>query len=73
MAKEKLRGMEQISQKNTTTMKSSETAQTGRKPPPEMVAEAAYYKAEKRGFAPGRELQDWLEAEREIQERGAAH
>ncbi|MCB1786658.1 MAG: DUF2934 domain-containing protein [Chromatiaceae bacterium] len=27
---------------------------------------AAYYKAEKRGFAPGRELDDWLEAEREV-------
>lgn len=28
-----------------------------------MIAEAAYYLAEKRGFAPGRELQDWCEAE----------
>lgn len=28
-----------------------------------MIAEAAYYCAEKRGFAPGGELQDWLEAE----------
>jgi len=32
----------------------------------EMIAEAAYFKAEKRNFAPGLELQDWLEAEREI-------
>jgi len=31
-----------------------------------MIAEAAYYKAEKRGFKPGYELSDWLEAEREI-------
>jgi sterol desaturase/sphingolipid hydroxylase (fatty acid hydroxylase superfamily) len=31
-----------------------------------MIAEAAYYKAERRGFAPGWELHDWLEAEREI-------
>jgi hypothetical protein len=30
------------------------------------VAEAAYYRAEKRGFAPGWELEDWLAAEREI-------
>jgi len=30
------------------------------------IAEAAYYRAEKRNFAPGRELQDWLEAERDI-------
>jgi hypothetical protein len=28
-----------------------------------MIAEAAYYLAEKRAFAPGGELQDWLEAE----------
>jgi sterol desaturase/sphingolipid hydroxylase (fatty acid hydroxylase superfamily) len=31
-----------------------------------MIAEAAYYKAEKRAFAPGNELRDWLEAKREI-------
>ncbi|MGZ4954461.1 MAG: sterol desaturase family protein [Methylobacter sp.] len=31
-----------------------------------MIAEAAYYKAEKRGFHPGNELKDWLEAKREI-------
>jgi sterol desaturase/sphingolipid hydroxylase (fatty acid hydroxylase superfamily) len=31
-----------------------------------MIAEAAYYRAERRGFAPGFELEDWLAAEREI-------
>lgn len=31
-----------------------------------MIAEAAYYKAEKRRFAPGNDLRDWLEAEKEI-------
>jgi sterol desaturase/sphingolipid hydroxylase (fatty acid hydroxylase superfamily) len=30
-----------------------------------MVAEAAYYKAERRGFAPGWEMADWLDAEKE--------
>lgn len=30
------------------------------------VAEAAYYRAERRGFAPGAEDSDWLEAEQEI-------
>lgn len=34
----------------------------------QMIAEAAYFKAEKRGFVPGRALDDWLEAEREIDE-----
>ena len=32
----------------------------------EMIAEAAYYKAEQRGFIPGYEEEDWLEAENEI-------
>ena len=31
-----------------------------------MIAEAAYYRAQKRGFTPGGELQDWLEAESEV-------
>ncbi|MCF6251985.1 MAG: DUF2934 domain-containing protein [Methylococcaceae bacterium] len=31
-----------------------------------MIAECAYYKAEKRGFTPGHELDDWLEAKHEI-------
>lgn len=30
------------------------------------VAEAAYLRAEYRGFLPGCELQDWLEAEAEV-------
>jgi hypothetical protein len=29
----------------------------------EMIAEAAYYRAERRGFEPGHEVDDWLEAE----------
>lgn len=35
----------------------------------EMIAEMAYYIAEKRGFSPGYELQDWFQAERIIQEQ----
>jgi hypothetical protein len=31
-----------------------------------MIAEAAFYKAEKRNFKPGYELRDWLEAKAEI-------
>ena len=34
-----------------------------------MIAEAAYYRAEKRGFAPGDDRLDWLEAEKEIRSR----
>lgn len=31
------------------------------------IAERAYYKAEARGYEPGHEIQDWVEAEAEIQ------
>lgn len=31
-----------------------------------MIAEAAYYRAEQRAFAPGLEMDDWLAAEREV-------
>lgn len=31
-----------------------------------LISEAAYYKAEKRGFSPGQEDEDWLQAEEEI-------
>jgi len=33
------------------------------------IAEAAYYRAERRGFAPGHELEDWLAAEAQIEKR----
>jgi hypothetical protein len=32
-----------------------------------MIAEAAYFKSERRGFLPGNEIADWLEAEREVE------
>jgi hypothetical protein len=31
-----------------------------------MIAEAAYLRAERRGFAPGNEHEDWLAAEAEV-------
>jgi len=31
-----------------------------------LIARAAYFRAEKRGFAPGNELADWFEAEAEV-------
>ena len=33
-----------------------------------MIREAAYFRAERRGFAPGDELSDWLAAEAEFGE-----
>ncbi len=48
----------------------SETDETGAQPPVtrEQIELAAYYCAERRGFTPGRELDDWLDAERELGE-----
>jgi hypothetical protein len=49
------------------------------KPPPQfdpsssreaLIATAAYYRAEKRGFDPGYEQEDWLAAEREVDGAG---
>ena len=34
-----------------------------------MIAETAYFKAKARGFEPGGEIQDWIEAETEIRHR----
>lgn len=31
-----------------------------------MIAQAAYLRAERRGFAPGGEVEDWVAAEREV-------
>ncbi len=31
-----------------------------------LIAEAAYYRAEARGFTPGGEVEDWLQAETEV-------
>ncbi len=38
-----------------------------------MIAEAAYYIAEKREFHPGNELEDWLAAEREVSRKLSGH
>ena len=38
-----------------------------------MIAESAYFRAQARGFAPGGELDDWLDAELEVDERLAEH
>ena len=33
-----------------------------------LIADGAYFRAERRGFDPGHEIDDWLEAESEIDE-----
>ena len=39
---------------------------TSAKPRAARIAEIAYFKAEKRGFEPGHERDDWLAAEAEV-------
>ena len=34
-----------------------------------LIAETAYFKAKARGFEPGGEVQDWIEAEAEVRHR----
>ena len=34
-----------------------------------LIQESAYFKAKARGFAPGHEVQDWIEAEQEVRRR----
>ncbi len=51
-----------VSKQSPSTAKMSATPEEHWK----MVAVAAYYKAQARGFAPGYDQADWLEAEREI-------
>ena len=36
-------------------------------PREQMIAEAAYFRAEQRGFAPGNEMSDWLQAEADME------
>ncbi len=36
-------------------------------PREQMIAEAAYFHAERRGFAPANEMSDWLQAEVDIE------
>ncbi|HZQ73858.1 MAG TPA: DUF2934 domain-containing protein [Burkholderiales bacterium] len=34
-----------------------------------LIAEAAYFRAKDRGFQPGYELEDWVQAEAEVRQR----
>jgi hypothetical protein len=55
--------------KKSSSSKSLKQAETRIKEEEERrhwILEAAYYRAERRGFTPGYELEDWLAAEAEI-------
>ena len=36
------------------------------------IEEAAYYRAKQRGFEPGHELEDWVQAESEVMQRNGS-
>ena len=44
-------------------------AQTSSEDTRRQIAEAAYFRAKERGFEPGHELEDWIEAESEVMGR----
>ena len=63
--------------KPTSEQRSSAAAVPKSSPRPDLsseetrrqIAEAAYYRAKERGFEPGHELEDWIEAEAEVMAR----
>ncbi len=56
------------SEKNSAAQDSLKPGRSALQPSREqMIAEAAYYCAEQRGFAPGHEMADWLLAEAEFE------
>jgi hypothetical protein len=62
--------MGRLAQSNVKTNKmpkNAENMQDWNEELHELIAERAYYKAEARGYAPGHEIQDWVDAEAEIE------
>lgn len=54
--------------KHVRRVRKTEESSAGNDCPREqMIAEAAYYRAERRGFSPGNEMSDWLEAEADVE------
>jgi len=60
-----------VAAETSTAAQANASAGVGTTPPEltGMIATAAYFIAAQRNFAPGRELDDWLEAERHIMGR----
>lgn len=58
--------MEVAATEQAQTPAAAEPAEAGREEMIAIGAVAAYFRAERRGFSPGNDLEDWLEAEREI-------
>jgi len=65
-AAEKSHGISKTAATPQQTREAPAPAAVGPKERYHGVAEAAYFRAEHRGFLPGYELQDWLDAEAEL-------
>ena len=67
---EKIPASRQVTQTTTKAARRSGAGQrrhpVGAEERERIIAMAAYYRAERRGFAPGYEMEDWCEAEAEI-------
>ena len=50
-------------------MRGNTTAKLSAEEVYKLIQESAYFKAKARGFAPGNEVQDWIEAEAEVRRR----
>jgi hypothetical protein len=57
------------SEQRASPMSSNARAEISPEEIKRLIAEAAYYRAKERGFEPGHELDDWVEAESEIMDR----
>lgn len=63
MGKDKSAGQTKTGDQPQQASQSSDVAAIPRE---QLVSEAAYYKAEQRGFQPGNEMADWFEAESDV-------
>ena len=64
----KLKKSTKIKTETSATKDSERSVQPDTEVRNQMIAEAAYYIAEKRDFSPAQESKDWLEAEKQIEE-----
>jgi hypothetical protein len=55
--------------KPQTTFTGNAQAQVSPEELRKLIEEAAYFRAKQRGFAPGYELEDWIQAEAEVKRR----
>jgi DUF2934 family protein len=58
-----------VNEQRATPMASNVREELSSEETRRLIAVAAYYRAKERGFEPGHELEDWVEAESEIMGR----